>query len=102
MGLFYVPFVCLCYALLSAHVIAFGASYLSCFNEAAVAFSFIADVPLMPGWITPAILVVLLYLKGYEPGPEAIRALFTLQLEVAIIFCIRCNSARLKTCGYHS
>ena len=51
-----------------------------------MAFSFIADVPLMPVWITPAILVVLLYLKGYEPGPEAIRALFALQLEVAIIF----------------
>lgn len=66
--------------------------------EAALAFTFIAGicyilpamlgVPLVPGWITPAIPVVLLYLKGFEPGPEAIQALFALQIEVAIIFFI--------------
>jgi len=64
--------------------------------EAALAFTFIAGVlylipillgvPLVPGWITPAIPIVLLYLKGFEPGPEAIKALFALQLEVAAIF----------------
>jgi len=43
-------------------------------------------VPLIPGWITPAIPVVLLYLGGFEPGPEAIRALVALQLLVFAIF----------------
>lgn len=43
-------------------------------------------VPFVPGWITPAIPVVLLYLSDYEPGPEAIRALVALQLVVAFIF----------------
>ena len=73
-------------------------SYLGMPYEAALAFTFVAgvgyvlsallDVPLVPGWITPAIPVVLLYLKGFESGPEAIRALFALQIEVAIIFLI--------------
>lgn len=66
--------------------------------EAALAFTFIAGVlytlpallgvPLVPGWITPAIPVVLVYLNGFEPGPDAIKALFVLQLEVAIIFFV--------------
>lgn len=73
-------------------------NYLGMPYEAALAFTFIAGicyilpamlgVPLVPGWITPAIPVVLLYLKGFEPGPEAIQALFALQIEVAIIFFI--------------
>jgi hypothetical protein len=45
-------------------------------------------VPLVPGWITPAIPVVLLYLQGFEPGPEAVKAMFALQVEVFIIFLI--------------
>jgi len=45
-------------------------------------------VPMVPGWITPAIPVVLLYLGQFEPGPEAIRALVALQLLVAGIFLI--------------
>lgn len=71
-------------------------TYLGMPYEAALAFTFVAGllytlpallgVPLVPGWITPAIPVVLLYLKGFEPGPEAIKALFALQLEVAAIF----------------
>ncbi|RVU29627.1 solute carrier family 23 protein [Neptunomonas marina] len=70
--------------------------YLGMPYEAALAFTFVAGigyilpallgVPLVPGWITPAIPVVLLYLKGFEPGPEAIKALFALQLEVTFIF----------------
>ena len=43
-------------------------------------------VPLVPGWITPAIPVVLLYLQNFEPGPEAVQAMFALQVEVFIIF----------------
>ncbi|QKJ21383.1 solute carrier family 23 protein [Poseidonibacter lekithochrous] len=73
-------------------------TYLGMPYEAALAFTFIAGigyilpsllgVPLVPGWITPAIPVVLLYLKGFEPGPEAIKAMFALQIEVTLIFLI--------------
>ncbi len=45
-------------------------------------------VPYVPGWITPAIPVVILYLKDFEPGPEAIRALVGLQLIVTLIFFV--------------
>ncbi|MEY1660967.1 solute carrier family 23 protein [Isoalcanivorax beigongshangi] len=45
-------------------------------------------VPLVPGWITPAIPVVLLFLGDYAPGPEAIQALFALQLLVFLIFLV--------------
>ena len=72
--------------------------YLGMPYEAALAFTFIAGlgyilpallgVPLVPGWITPAIPVVLLYLKGFEPGPEAIKAMFALQIEVTLIFLL--------------
>jgi len=73
-------------------------TYLGMPYEAALAFTFIAGigyllpallgVPLVPGWITAAIPVVLLYLKGFEPGPEAIKAMFALQIEVTLIFLI--------------
>jgi hypothetical protein len=43
-------------------------------------------VPFVPGWITPAIPVVLLFIGQYEAGPDAIRALVALQLVVAFIF----------------
>ncbi|MGM9928086.1 MAG: solute carrier family 23 protein [Bacillus sp. (in: firmicutes)] len=43
-------------------------------------------VPMVPGWITPAIPVVLLYLGEFEPGSEAIKALFALQFIVFFIF----------------
>ncbi|MBL4623026.1 MAG: hypothetical protein JKY89_11550 [Immundisolibacteraceae bacterium] len=43
-------------------------------------------VPLVPGWITPAIPVVLIFLGNFEPGPDAIRALVALQLLVFAIF----------------
>lgn len=72
--------------------------YLGMPYEAALAFTFIAGlgyilpallgVPMVPGWITPAIPVVLLFLGGYEPGPEAIKAMFALQIEVTIIFLV--------------
>jgi hypothetical protein len=45
-------------------------------------------VPLVPGWITPGIPVVLLFLSDYEPGPEAIQALFALQFLVFLIFLV--------------
>ncbi len=72
--------------------------YLGMPYEAALAFCVIAGigymlpallgVPLVPGWITPAIPVVILFLQGFEPGPEAIKAMFALQIEVTLIFLI--------------
>lgn len=43
-------------------------------------------VPLVPGWITPAIPIVVLYLGEFEAGPEAIKAMVGLQLVVTFIF----------------
>ena len=72
--------------------------YLGMPYEAALAFCVIAGigymlpallgVPLVPGWITPAIPVVILFLQGFEPGPEAVKAMFALQIEVTLIFLI--------------
>ncbi|MFO7858433.1 MAG: solute carrier family 23 protein, partial [Ectothiorhodospiraceae bacterium] len=45
-------------------------------------------VPFVPGWITPAIPVVVLFLGDFEPGTEAIQALFALQFLVFLIFVI--------------
>ncbi|MER1987722.1 MAG: solute carrier family 23 protein [Solibacillus sp.] len=42
--------------------------------------------PVVPGWITPAIPIVILYLSNYPAGPEAIKALVALQLLVTFIF----------------
>ena len=64
--------------------------------EVALAYIFVCGVGFMlpsllgvamvPGWITPAIPVVTLYLANFEPGPEAIQALFALQFLVFVIF----------------
>lgn len=72
--------------------------YLGMPYDAALAFCVIAGlmyllpsilgVPLVPGWITPAIPVVLLYLQAFEPGPEAVQAMFVLQFEVFLIFIV--------------
>ncbi len=45
-------------------------------------------VPLVPGWITPAIPVVVLFLGDFEPGAEAIQAMFALQFLVFLIFAV--------------
>ena len=72
--------------------------YLGMPYEAALAFCVVAGigyllpalmgVPLVPGWITPAIPVVLLYLQAFEPGPEAVKAMIALQILVFIIFLV--------------
>lgn len=72
--------------------------YLGVPYDAAIAFCVIAGfmyllpsilgVPLVPGWITPAIPIVLLYLQAFEPGPQAVQAMFVLQIEVFVIFII--------------
>lgn len=66
--------------------------------EVALAYVFVCGIgfmmpaflglPLVPGWITPAIPVVLLFLAQFKPGPESIQALVALQLLVAAIFLI--------------
>lgn len=43
-------------------------------------------VPLVPGWITPAIPVVLLFLGGFAPGPDAVQAMIALQILVFLVF----------------
>ncbi len=72
--------------------------YLGLPYEIALAYVFVCGVgfmmpaffgtPMVPGWITPAIPVVLLYLQQFTPGPQAIQALVALQMIVAAIFLI--------------
>ena len=72
--------------------------YLGMPYEAALAFCVIAGI----GYMLPALLGVpwclagllppfpwsSLFLQGFEPGPEAIKAMFALQIEVTLIFLI--------------
>lgn len=72
--------------------------YLGAPYEVALAFVIVCGIgyllpallgtPFIPGWITPAIPLVLLYLGDFEPGPEAIQALVALQFLVFLIFFI--------------
>ncbi len=72
--------------------------YLGLPYEIALAYVFIGNfgfllpallgVPFVPGWITAGIPVVLLFVKQYEPGPEAIQAMFAVQIMVAVIFIV--------------
>lgn len=43
-------------------------------------------VPFVSGFITPLIPVLVVFLGGFEPGPEAIKALIAVQIAVAVIF----------------
>lgn len=45
-------------------------------------------VPFVPGWITAGIPVVLLFVRQFEPGPQAIQAMFAVQILVALIFLL--------------
>ncbi|MBE2167755.1 MULTISPECIES: solute carrier family 23 protein [unclassified Cobetia] len=72
--------------------------YLGIPYDVAVAFIIVCGIgnmipsllgtPLVPGWITPAIPLVVLFLGDYEPGPEAIQALVAVQLLVFFIFAL--------------
>lgn len=42
--------------------------------------------PVFPGWITPAIPLVLAFGKGYAAGPDRIHAIIALQLSMAVLF----------------
>jgi len=72
--------------------------YLGLPYEVAVAFIIVCGIgnmipallgtPLVPGWITPAVPLVVLFLGDYDPGPEAIQALVAVQLLVFLIFAL--------------
>ncbi|MDP3386344.1 MAG: solute carrier family 23 protein, partial [Eubacteriales bacterium] len=42
--------------------------------------------PVFPGWITPAIPLVMAYAAGFEAGPDRIHAIIALQLTMAVLF----------------
>lgn len=45
---------------------------------------FLGD-PVVPGWITPAIPLLLLYIKGFEMGPERVQALISFELTLGVL-----------------
>ncbi len=47
---------------------------------------FLLGDPVVPGWITPAIPLIMAFLTRYEIGPERTLALIALQLLVAVVF----------------
>lgn len=42
--------------------------------------------PVVPGWITPTLPFTLVFLEGFEQGPERIQALIAVQLLAAFLF----------------
>src|SRR5699024_8593086 len=44
--------------------------------------------PLVSGFITPLIPILIVFLGGFEPGPDAIRALIAVQIVTALIFFV--------------
>jgi hypothetical protein len=44
--------------------------------------------PFAPGWITPSIPLVLVFLGGYQPGVQAIQAMTALALTVSALFLV--------------
>lgn len=44
--------------------------------------------PVIPGWITPSLPLTLLFLKGFDMGPDRIHAMMALQMEIGLIFII--------------
>ncbi len=48
--------------------------------------AFLFGDPYAPGWITPALPLILVFLGGYEPGVEAIQATTALMILVSLIF----------------
>lgn len=41
--------------------------------------------PVVPGWITPAIPLLMLYVQGYDMGPERVQALMAFQLMLGVL-----------------
>lgn len=51
-------------------------------------FSIFMGVPLFPGFITAGVPIVVIFLGNFEPGPEAIQAMFALQILVFLFMAI--------------
>ncbi|WP_087972042.1 solute carrier family 23 protein [Oceanobacillus rekensis] len=49
-------------------------------------FPALLGVAFVPGWITAALPLVLIYLGDFEPGPQAIQAMVALQIILFLIF----------------
>jgi len=45
---------------------------------------FLGD-PVVPGWVTPAIPLLMLYVSGFEMGPERIQALIAFEMTLGIL-----------------
>lgn len=50
------------------------------------AHTFLFGEPYGPGWITPALPLVLVFLNGFTPGVEAVHAMTALMVSVSLIF----------------
>ncbi len=50
------------------------------------AHTFLFGEPYGPGWVTPALPLVLVFLGGFTPGPEAVMAMTALMVSVSVIF----------------
>ena len=50
--------------------------------------------PVVPGWITPAIPLIIAYISGFEAGPERMQALIAFQMEFGV-FCLVLGLSRL-------
>ncbi|MCW3489012.1 hypothetical protein [Dethiobacter alkaliphilus] len=55
-------------------------------NGALYMLHFLLGDPVVPGWITPAVPLVMAFLTRYQIGPERTQAMIALQLLVAIMF----------------
>ena len=51
-----------------------------------ILFTDFSSYPLVPGWITPTLPFTLVFLEGFEQGPERIQAMIAVQLLVAFLF----------------
>ena len=46
---------------------------------------FLGD-PVVPGWITPTLPLTIVFLEGFEKGPDRIQAMIALQIMVGVVF----------------
>lgn len=57
-------------------------------NGALYMLHFLLGDPVVPGWITPAIPLIMAHLTQYQIGPERTQSLIALQLMVAFVFLL--------------
>lgn len=57
-------------------------------NGALYMLHFLLGDPVVPGWITPAVPLVMAFLTRYQIGPERTQAMIALQLLVALVFLV--------------